>query len=109
MSNDELLLPMHPKLSGGEMIRVVGGNGKTMLVPVTALVDGTAITALRDDILVLTAHILALEARPIVSTAGLASQASVTALVANLTALIENVTALTDRVEALEIKLKKDK
>lgn len=58
---DELLLPMHSKLFGGEMLRVVGGNGKSMLVPVSALMDGS-FTSLRDDILVLTARVLVLEA-----------------------------------------------
>jgi hypothetical protein len=61
MSNDELLLPMNAKLSGGEMLRVVGGNGKSVLVPVTALLDGP-FAFLRDDILVLTARVLVLEA-----------------------------------------------
>jgi hypothetical protein len=60
---DELLLPMHQKLYGGEMLRVVGSNGKSMLVPVTALVDGATTTSLRDDILVLTARVLVLEAQ----------------------------------------------
>jgi hypothetical protein len=63
LSNDELLLPMHPKLSGGEMVRVVGGNGRSMLVPVGALMAGPVIEALRDDILVLTARVLVLEAQ----------------------------------------------
>jgi hypothetical protein len=58
---DELLLPMHPTLTGGEMLRVVSGSGRSMLVPVTALLDGS-FTSLRDDILVLTARVLVLEA-----------------------------------------------
>jgi hypothetical protein len=62
MSNDELLLPMHSRLLGGEMVRVVGGNGKAMLVPVGAFMAGPVIEALRDDIAVLTARILFLEA-----------------------------------------------
>jgi hypothetical protein len=45
------------------MLRVVGSNGKSMLVPVTALVDGATTTSLRDDILVLTARVLVLEAQ----------------------------------------------
>lgn len=61
--SDELLLPMRSKLLGGEMLRVVGGNGKSMLVPVASLVDGTATASLRDDILVLTARVLVLEAQ----------------------------------------------
>jgi hypothetical protein len=61
MSNDELLLPMRSKLTGGEMLRVVSGSGRSMLVPVTALLDGS-FTSLRDDILVLTARVLVLEA-----------------------------------------------
>lgn len=63
MSNDELLLPMHSKLTGGEMLRVVGVNGKCMLVPVTALMDATSVPALRDDLAVLAARVLVLEAQ----------------------------------------------
>jgi hypothetical protein len=62
LSNDELLLPMNAKLSGGEMLRVVSGNGRSMLVPVGALMAGPVIEALRDDLAVLTARVLVLEA-----------------------------------------------
>lgn len=113
---NESLLPTRNVLLGGEVLRVVGTDGRPLRVPLTALLDAAearfatrageagllaacwqAIYALRDDIAVLTARVLVLEAKPPVSTAGLATQTSVTALTARVAAL-----------EA-EIKLKKDK
>jgi hypothetical protein len=91
-----------------------------------------AINAQRDDIAVLTARILvqeakptpaavnltplldriaALEARPIVSTVGLATQASVNTVASSASTNAADIAALAIRVAKLEseIKLKKDK
>lgn len=127
MSNDERLLPTVTRMTGGEVLRVMGTDGKRMLMPLNALLDAAearfatrvgeatqmasawqTINAQRDDIAVLTARIL--EAS-IVATHVTALAANVTALMANVTALNTNVTALTARVVTLEseIKLKKDK
>ena len=51
---DERLLPMHYKLTGSEVLRVVGQDGKRLLMPVSVLTD---------DIAVLTARVLVLEAQ----------------------------------------------
>jgi hypothetical protein len=134
---NESLLPTRMVLQGGEVLRIVGPDGRPMRLPLTALLDAAearfatrtaeaglladcwrAIYANRDDLAVLTARTLVLEAKPPVSIAGLATQASVTALAANVTALAANVTALVASVTALtarvgtlesEIKTKKDK
>lgn len=50
---DERLLPMHYRLTGNEGLRVIGANGQRMLLPVSVLLD---------DIAVLKARVLVLEA-----------------------------------------------
>lgn len=77
---NESLLPTRNTLQGGEVLRVVGTDGKPLRVPLTALLDAAEarfatrageagliancwqeIYALRDDIAVLTARALVLE------------------------------------------------
>jgi hypothetical protein len=79
---NESLLPTRNTLQGGEVLRVVGTDGKPLRVPLTALLDAAearfatraseagllaacwqAIYAQRDDIAVLTARVLVLEAQ----------------------------------------------
>jgi cell division protein FtsB len=124
LSNDERLLPTVTRMTGGEVLRVMGADGKRMTMPLNALLDAAearfatrageagllaacwqAIYAQRDDIAVLKARILVLEAQ------APALAANVTALAANVTALVASVSALTARVSGLEseIKTKKDK
>jgi outer membrane murein-binding lipoprotein Lpp len=117
---NESLLPTRTVLQGGEMLRVVGVDGKPMRLPLSALLDAaearfatnakeaaqnaglwTAVNALSDDIKVLTARTLVLEARPVVSIAGLATQASVTALTSSVSTLTSSVSTLTSNVAAL--------
>lgn len=127
---NESLLPTRNVLQGGEVLRVVGTDGKPMRLPLSALLDAaearfatntaeaTARTALWAAVNALIARVATLEARPVVSIAGLATQSSVntvasTAAVnaADIASLRTSLNSLTARVVTLEadIKLKKDK
>lgn len=79
---NESLLPTRNVLQGGEVLRIVTTDGKRMVMPLSALLDAAearfstrvaeagllaacwqAINAQRDDIAVLTARVLVLEAQ----------------------------------------------
>lgn len=127
---NESLLPTRNTLQGTEVLRVVGADGKPMRLPLAALLDAAEarfatnsredakVGALWQEVSALVDRLKALEARPTVSIAGLATQASVNTVASaqSVTAAdlatartdLNNLTARVVSVEA-EIKLKKDK
>jgi hypothetical protein len=105
------------------MLRVVGADGKPLRVPLTALLNAAearfATTAREDakvgalwqEVNALIDRLKALEARPVVSVAGLATQSAVNTVASAQSVTAADVAELTVRVAKLEseIKLKKDK
>jgi hypothetical protein len=127
---NESLLPTRAVLQGGEVLRVVGTDGKPMRLPLSALLDAAEArfatnsaeaaqgAGLWTALNALIARVVTLEARPVVSIAGLATQSSVNTVAsaaavnaADIATLRTSLNSLTARVTALEgeIKLKKDK
>lgn len=115
--SDERLLPTVGRLTGGEVLRVVGPDGKRMLMPVSSLLDAAVgrfatqagenarVAALWDAVNSLTSRTAALE--------DVADEPDPVSgvLQAEIDKLHDSVAVLTARVLVLEatIKTKKDK
>lgn len=127
---NESLLPTRNAFQGTEVLRVVDADGRPLRMPLNALLDAAEarfatniredakVAALWQEVSALIDRLKALEAKPVVSIAGLATQSSVNTVAstasvnaADIAALHTSLNSLTARVAVLEdqIKLKKDK